>query len=59
MEGATVSVQVGTEADKQQVGGAVRGALDQHTEDLMRFLHDSHHDDARRSFGNPALEGAR
>jgi len=59
MEGATVSVQVGTGADGQQVGGAVRGALDKHTEDLMRFLHDSHHDDARRSFGNPALEGAR
>ena len=59
MEGATVSVQVGTGTDGQQVGGAVRGALDQHTEDLMRFLHDSHHEDARRSFGNPALEGAR
>jgi TP901 family phage tail tape measure protein len=59
MEGATVSVQVGTGADGQQVGGAVRGALDKHTEDLMRFLHDSQHDDARRSFGNPALEGAR
>jgi TP901 family phage tail tape measure protein len=59
MEGATVSVQVGTGADGQQVGGAVRGALDKHTEDLMRFLHDSHHEDARRSFGNPALEGAR
>jgi hypothetical protein len=59
MEGATVSVQVGTGADGQQVGGAVRGALGKHTEDLMRFLHDSHHDDARRSFGNPALEGAR
>ena len=60
MEGATVSVQVGTGADVKQVGSAVRGALDQHTEDLMRrFLHDSQHDDARRSFGNLALEGAR
>ena len=59
MEGATVSVQVGTGADGQQVGGAVRGALDQHTQELMRFLDDSRHQDARRSFGNPALEGAR
>jgi TP901 family phage tail tape measure protein len=59
MEGATVSVQVGTGANGQQVGNAVRGALGQHTDDLMRFLRDSHHDDARRSFGNPALEGAR
>jgi hypothetical protein len=59
MEGATVSVQVGTGADGKQVGGAVRGALDQHSDNLMRFLHDIQHDDARRSFGNPSLEGAR
>jgi TP901 family phage tail tape measure protein len=59
MEGATVSVQVGAGVDGQQVGSAVRGALDQHSDNLMRFLHDIQHDDARRSFGNPSLEGAR
>ena len=59
MEGATVSVQVGSDADTQRVGGAVREALDHHTQDLMRFLQDSRHDDARRSFGSPAFEGSR
>ncbi len=50
MEGATVSVQVGAGADGQQVGSAVRGALGQHTDDLMRFIREIHQDDARRSF---------
>lgn len=54
-----VHVHVGAGADGDQIGNAVVGSLDNHWETLAQQLADQRHQDARRSFGNPALEGAR
>jgi len=55
----TVHVHVSGDADPQAIGGAVHGALRNSLDDWMNFQRDAMHQDARRSFGNPALEGAR
>ena len=55
----TVHVHVSGDADPQAIGGAVHGALRNSLDDWMNFQRDAMHQDARRSFGSPALEGGR
>jgi TP901 family phage tail tape measure protein len=55
----SITVNVNGSSDAQGVGSAVHDVMGEHERRFMRFLRDSQHDDARRSFGDHSFAGAR